>query len=131
MLQDDDDAQANRTDPKFSQSALSKVTARDIQIGQIVQKIVYLGLPFHSRHLGFGQLVANLGYLSCVMWGFIRLWQEGADLITYLLLIFGSGLLTLTCLYYVGFWKPEVQDKNSPSADEAEKTQQKNIKLVN
>ncbi len=128
MLQDDDDAQVNRTDPTFSQSALSKVTARNIQIGQIMQTIVYLGLPLHSRHLCFGQLVANLGYLSCVIGGFIRLWQEGADLITYLLLIVGSGLLTLTCLYYVGFWKPEIEDKNSPSSDEAEKTQQKKHK---
>jgi len=90
---------------------------RDIQIGSIVQKIVYLGLPFNSRHLRFVQLLTNLAYLTCWMWGFVRLWQNGADFTTLLLLIFGSGLFSLTCLYYVWFWKPEVQDKSAPSSE--------------
>jgi len=105
------------SDPKFNMSAVSNVTARDIQIGQIVQKIVYWGLPFNSRHLHFVQLVANSAYFACLIYGFIRLWQEGADFATLLLLIGGSGLLSLTCLYYAGFWKPELQDKNAPGSE--------------
>ena len=129
MRSDEDSSETNPSDPQFRQTAVSDVTARDIQIGQIVQKIVYLGLPFNSRHLRFVQLLANLAYLACLIWGFVRLWQNGADFMTLLLLIVGSGLLSLTCLYYAWFWKPEVQDKSPPSselpdADERVKKQQ-------
>jgi hypothetical protein len=82
-----------------------------------VQRIVYLGLPFNSRHLHFVQFLANSTYLACLVGGFIRLWQNGADSISLLLLIVGSGLLSLTCLYYAWFWKPEVQDKSTPSSE--------------
>jgi tetratricopeptide (TPR) repeat protein len=58
-----------------------------------------------------------LAYLTCLIGGFIRLWWERADFTTLLLLIGGSGLLSLTCLYYAGFWKPELQDKNAPSSE--------------
>ena len=113
MPQDDQSAEANQ-----SQVAAKGLTAGgNIQIGSIIQTIVNLGLPFNSQHLRFVQFLANLAYLACLSWGFVRLWQDGADFTTLLLLIAGSGLLSLTCLYYARFWKPELQDR-SPSSSE-------------
>jgi tetratricopeptide (TPR) repeat protein len=88
-----------------------------MRIAEIVQKIVYLGLPLNSRHLRFVQFLANSAYLACLIGGFVRLWQNGADLTTILLLIVGSGLLSLTCLHYAWFWKPELQDRNAPDPE--------------
>jgi tetratricopeptide (TPR) repeat protein len=117
MPLDDEPSDAKPADHQFKQTAVSNVTARDIQIGQLVQKIVYWGLPFNSRHLRFVQVLANSAYLTCLLAGFIRLWQSGADFTTLLLLILGSGLLSLTCLYYAWFWRPEVQDKSAPDSE--------------
>ncbi|MFN6474427.1 MAG: tetratricopeptide repeat protein, partial [Nostoc sp. SerVER01] len=117
MRLDEDPAEANHSEPRFQQRILSNVEAQSIQIGRIVQMIVYLGLPFNNRHRRFMQWLSIGVYLACLIGGFIRLWQNGADLIALLLLIVGSGLLSLTCLYYAGFWKPEVQDKSAPSSE--------------
>ena len=103
MPQDDNSSEVNQ-----SQNAAQNLTAGgNIQIGSIVQTIVNLGLPFNSQHLRFVQFLANSAYLICLIWGFIRLWQNGADFTTVLLLIVGSSLLSLTCLYYAWFWRPE------------------------
>ncbi|MDZ7991789.1 MAG: tetratricopeptide repeat protein [Nostoc sp. EfeVER01] len=120
MRSDKDPSEANHSHKRINQNAFNNVIARDIQIGQIVQKIVYLGLPFNSHHLRFVQFVANSAYLTCLIGGFIRLWQNGADFTTLLLIIIGSGLLSLTCLYYAWFWKPEVQDKSAPSSEQSD-----------
>lgn len=120
MPSDEDPAKANYSKPQSEQTAVSNVTARYIQIRDIVQTIqtsVNLGLPLNRRHLRFVQFLANSTYLTCLIGGFIRLWQNGADEISLLLLIVGSGLLSLTCLYYAWFWKPEVQDKSAPSSE--------------
>lgn len=117
MGSEKDPAKANPSEPQFQQTALRDVTARDIQVGQIVQKIVYLGLPFNSQHLRFVQFLANTVYVSLLLGGFWRLWQQGADWATLLMLLLGSGLLCLTCLYYARFWKPERQDKGIPNSE--------------
>jgi hypothetical protein len=112
-----------------SQVAAKNLTAeRDIRIGSIIQKIIYLGLPLNGQHLRFVQFLENSACLTCLICGFIRLWQNGADFTTLLLLITGSGLLSLTCLYYAWFWKPGVQDKSAPitelsDSDESVKAQ--------
>lgn len=98
MPLDEDSAEENYSEPRFQQRILSHVEAQSIQIGRIVQTIVYLGLPFNNRHRRFIQWVSIGIYLACLIGGFIRLWQNGADLISLLLLIVGSGLLSLTCL---------------------------------
>jgi tetratricopeptide (TPR) repeat protein len=108
MLQDDNHSEANQ-----SQVAAKNLTAGgDIRIDSIVQTIVNLGLPFNSQYLRFVQFLANSAYLTCLIWGFIRLWQNGADFTTLMMIIVGSGLLLLTCLYYAWFWKPEIQDRS-------------------
>jgi tetratricopeptide (TPR) repeat protein len=114
MPLDKDPTEANHSTPRVVQRILDGAKAQSIHIGRITQTIVYLGLPLNSRHLRFVQLLANSAYLTCLVGGFIRLWQNGADSNSLLLLIVGSGLLSLTCLYYAGFWKPEVQDKGAP-----------------
>lgn len=108
-----DPAEANPSEPQFQQTALRDVTARDIQIGQIVQKIVNLGLPFNSQHLRFVQFLANTVYASLLLEGFWRLWQQGADEKTLLMLTLGSMLLSLMEAYYAWFWQPKVQDRQS------------------
>ncbi|MCC5666058.1 tetratricopeptide repeat protein [Nostoc sp. CHAB 5784] len=120
MRSDKDPSEANHSHERINQNAVNNVTARDIQIGQIVQKIVYLGQPFNSHHLRFVQFLANSAYLTCLIGGFIRLWQNGADFTTLLMIIIASALLSLTCLYYAWFWKPEVQDKNAPSSEQSD-----------
>jgi len=112
MTLDEDSTEENRCDPQFQQTAVSNVQARDIQIGQIVQKIVYLGIPPNSPLRPFALAISIALYLTLLIVGFILLWQDGAGFIPLLLLIVGSGLLSLTCLYYAWFWKPEVQDKS-------------------
>lgn len=113
MSSEKDPAKANSSKPQFQQTVLRDVTARDIQIGQIVQKIVHLGLPFNSQHLRFVQFVVNTVYASLLLGGVWRLGQQGADEKTLLLLILGSVLLSLTGVYYAWFWKPKVQGKQS------------------
>ncbi|MBD2121353.1 tetratricopeptide repeat protein [Trichocoleus sp. FACHB-262] len=117
MPLDEDPSEANHSHSQNQQTAVSNVTARDIQIGQIVQRIVYLGLPFNSHHLHFVQFLANSAYLTCLIGGFIRLWREGVNFTTLLMIIAGSGLLSVTCLYYARFWRPEAQDKSAPSSE--------------
>lgn len=103
MPHDDKPSEVNQ-----SQVAAQNLTAgRDIQIGQILQLIVNLGLPFNSQHLRFAQFVANTVYASLLLGGFLRLGQHGADEKTLLMLILGCGLLSLTCVYYGWFWKPD------------------------
>lgn len=94
MHPDQDPSEKNRSDPRFRQSAVSHVEAENIQIGRIVQTIIYLGLPFNRRNR--------------------RLMQGNVRFIPKLLLITGSGLLTLACIYYAWFWKPELQDTSLP-----------------
>lgn len=117
MHSDQDPSEKNRHHPRIRQTAVSGVTAETISIGQIVQKIVYLGLPFNSSHRRFAQAVSVVTYIACVVAGFIRLVQGDAGFITKLLLIVGSGLLSLTCLYYAWFWQPEYQDNSPPISD--------------
>lgn len=114
MSSEKDPAKASPSEPQFQQTAASGLTAGgDIQIGQIVQKIVNLGLPFNSQHLRFVQFLANTVYASLLLGGFWRLWQQGADEKTLLMLILGGMLLSLTGAYYAWFWKPKVRDKRS------------------
>jgi tetratricopeptide (TPR) repeat protein len=112
MTLDEDPTEENRPEPQFQQTAVSNVQARDIQIGQIVQKIVYLGIPPNSPLRPFALAVSIALYLTLLIVGFVLLWRDGAGFVPLLLLIVGSGLLSLTCLYYAWFWKPEVQDKS-------------------
>jgi len=109
---DKDPAKANSSKPQFQQTALRDVTARDIQVGQIVQKIVNLGLPFNSQHFRFVQFLANTAYASLLLGRVWRLGQHGADEKTLLLLILGSVPLCLTGVYYAWFWKPK-EDKQT------------------
>lgn len=116
MPHDDNPAEVNQ-----SQVAAQNLSAGgDIQIGQIVQKIVYLGLPVKSQHVRFVQFLANTLYGTSLLGGFLRLWRYGADWKALLMLVLGSGLLSLTCLYYAWFWKPEAQDKGDPGSAPAE-----------
>jgi tetratricopeptide (TPR) repeat protein len=116
MPHDDNPAEMNQ-----SQVAAQNLSAGgDIQIGQIVQKIVYLGLPVKSQHVRFVQFLANTLYGTSLLGGFLRLWRYGADWKALLMLLLGSGLLSLTCLYYAWFWKPEAQDKGDPGSEPAE-----------
>jgi tetratricopeptide (TPR) repeat protein len=112
MTLDEDPTEENRPDPQFRQTAVSNVQARDIQIGQIVQKIVYLGIPPNSPLRPFALVISIALYLTLLIVGFVLLWRDGAGFVPLLLLIVGSGLLSLTCLYYAWFWKPEVQDRS-------------------
>ncbi len=109
---DEDPTEENRLDLQFQQTAVSNVQARDIQIGQIVQKIVYLGIPPNSPLRPFALTISIALYLALLIVGFVLLWRDGVGFVPLLLLIMGSGLLSLTCLYYAWFWKPEVQDKS-------------------
>jgi Tfp pilus assembly protein PilF len=118
MLGDEDPTQENRPEPRLPQTAVSHVQARDIQIGQIVQKIVYWGIPSNSPLRAFALVISIALYLTLLISGFVLLWRDGSGAVPLLLLCVGSGLLSLTCLYYARFWRPEIQDKNLPiSAD--------------
>ena len=114
MSLDEDPTEQNRPDPRFKQTAVSHVQARDIQIGQIVQKTMYLGISSNSPLRPFALVISIALYLVLLIAGFVLLWRDGAGFVPLLLLIVGSGLLSLTCLYYAWFWKPEVQDISPP-----------------
>ena len=124
MPQAEEPTEENSPDPRFKQTAVSNVQARDIQIGQIVQKIVYLGIPPNSPLRPFALTISIALYLTLLIVGFVLLWQDGAGFIPLLLLIVGSGLLSLTCLYYAWFWKPEIQDKSALSSARQRSRQQ-------
>ena len=114
MNSEKDSAKANPSEPQFKQTALKDVTAGHIHIEQIVQKIVNLGLPFSSQQLRFAQFLANTTYASLLVGGFWRLWHYGVDGQTLLMIILGSVLLFLTCVYYAWFWKPRGQSRYIP-----------------
>jgi tetratricopeptide (TPR) repeat protein len=102
---------------EFSQTALREVsTGGNIEIGQIVQKIVYLGLPLGQDQRRFLHFL--LLTLCAVAWfaGLVRLLQADVDLWTWLLLLSGGGLLWLWGVYRLWF-----QQKGSalPSSDNA------------
>ena len=115
-VDNEDSPPGNHPDPQFRQTAVSHVQARDIQIGQIVQKIVYLGIPPHSPLRPFALVISIALYLMLLITGFVLLWRDGAEFVPLLLLILGSGFLSLTCFYYAWFWKPELQDRSPPIA---------------
>jgi tetratricopeptide (TPR) repeat protein len=129
MTLEEEPTEPHHPDPQFQQTILRDVTARDIQIGQIVQKIVYWGIPPHSPLRPFALVISIALYLTLLIIGFLSLWRDGAGFVPLLLLTVGSGLLSLTCLYYAWFWKPEVQDNSPPipegsAAEEQVKRQQ-------
>jgi hypothetical protein len=88
----------------------------DLTVGDItqisLQIIVYLWLPPGLRP--FALFLSILIYIGCIIYGFFRLFNGEVGFITNLLLIVGSGFLTLTCIYYMRFWQPELEDTNQP-----------------
>ncbi len=96
----------------------------DLTVGNItvttLQIIVYLWLPPSLRP--FALFISILIYIGCIIYGFFRLFNGEVGFITNLLLIVGNGLLLLTCVYYVWFWQPELEDRNqlTPSSNESD-----------
>jgi tetratricopeptide (TPR) repeat protein len=69
---------------------------------------------------GFGQWLQQLGGLITGvvgfvtgLVGFVQLVKGNAGLVTLILLVFGIGLIWLTCLYFERFWQPEQQDETA------------------
>ena len=101
MPQDEELIRENRPDPRFKQTAFSNVQAERIEIGQFIQMVVYLGLPSDSRHRRFVQWLTIGFYLTCLIGVFIRLWKNGADFTTLLLLVIFAIPLLICAGFFV------------------------------
>ena len=66
----------------------------------------------------FGQLLQRLSGVATVVigfittiFGFIKLWQGNAGLVTWILIGLGVGLVWSACLYFARFWQPEKRNQ--------------------
>ncbi|PSB14670.1 tetratricopeptide repeat protein [Phormidesmis priestleyi ULC007] len=107
-------SEEERPNSEFRQTAISNVEAQNIWVGRIFQTIIYFGISVNSSQRRFAQFLSILVYIACLVWGGIKLINGEPELSTYAMLVLGSGLLSLTCIYYAWFWKPELRDQ-SPS----------------
>jgi tetratricopeptide (TPR) repeat protein len=105
--------------PGIVQSILNGVRAKTIQIGKVTQILINISIGSPNRQQRrFAQCVVFGVSITLIAAGLFRLYEEGADRQTQLLLLVGCVVPFLVCLYYVGFWKSsDILPKRDPPSN--------------